>query len=505
VDPTSVELLALAAAAGAAAGAHALLRRAERRLPLWLARRRGPEPAPQAVGALRRGVARAVVAAKLVVWIALAAFASQRLPSLMHARDGLAGTIAHAARAPLVRWNERPWSALDLLVVPLLLLALWLGIGLAIRALRWQLARSGALDEGAGDGFASVARWGLTAAGGVIALQAAGVDVSSLAVFGGVLGVGIGFGLQNLTSNFVSGLQLSVERPIRPGDFVTLGPHAGTVVRVGGRATEIRTRDHVTVLVPNAKFLEGELVNWSHGSPVCRLHVPVGVAYGSDLARARAVLLAAARAHPGVLADPRPRVEMRGFGDSALLLELLVWTCDPAAQQTTTSDLLFAIDAGLRRHGISVPFPQRDLHLRSPSLDRLVAALGARAFPELAEAPAPAPAEPDVELAPDATRDPALWSGAELDALAARLRGPGGVAIADRRHRLRVHRRCFVGRDAVRWLVEREAVGRDEAIALGRRLVARGLLRHVLDEHDFEDAPFFYRFREDDDEAASAA
>jgi hypothetical protein len=222
------------------------------------------------------------------------------------------------------------------------------------------------------------------------------------------------------------------------------------------------------------------------------------VAYGSDVPRVRHALLEAARAHPGVEKEPRPQVQLRHFGESSLDLELLVWTRDPRDQSRLVSDLNFRIEEAFRRHGIRIPFPQRDLHLRSPGLERLLEGLGrgsaagaaAEEPADAAEVPAPPPSVHE--------RGPDEWDEAEIAAVAARMRGPDGVAIADRRHLLSIHPRCFVGREAVDWLVAREGLGRAEAVRLGERLVGLGLVHHVLDEHGFRDAHLFYRFRADD-------
>jgi small-conductance mechanosensitive channel len=486
----------------AAVAAHAFLRLAERRLPLWLARRAG-DASFAALSARRHAVGLALLAPKLAVWATAGFFVSERLPALMAARDRLALLVSSSFMAPLVRMGERAWSALDLLELPLLLAAVWIGASFSTRIVKRQLARAGGGAWSGGDTFATLARYVLTGAGALVVLQVWGFDVSSLALFGGVLGVGLGFGLQNVTSNFVSGLLLSFERPIKPGDFVTLGELSGTVLRIGARSTEIRTPDHVSILVPNSRFLEQEVVNWSHGSPLCKLHAPVGVAYGSDPARVRVALLEAARNHPKIASDPRPTVDLDGFGADALLFDLEFWTRDPQDQKEILASLNYRIEASLRRHRIAIPFPQRDLHLRSPELLRAIEAWSRREFPELAvadaaAAPAAAAPAPEHEHEHEVESSPAFWSDAQLVALAERMRAPGGVAIADRRHRLATYRRCFVGSDAVRWLVEREGLTRAEAILVGQRLVEQGLLHHVLDEHGFEDAHLFYRFATDE-------
>ncbi len=211
----------------------------------------------------------------------------------------------------------------------------------------------------------------------------------------------------------------------------------------------------------------------------------------------RRALLEAARGHSAVLADPRPQVQLRRFGESSLDCELLVWTRDPRNQQRLVSDLNFRIEQALRRHGIGIPFPQRDLHLRSPALERALEAWRRRSGEADAAPLATSDLATPAPEAPGTPRDcgPDEWSDAEIAAAAARLRE--GVPIRDRRHRLSFHRRCFVGAEAVDWLVANEGLSRAEALALGRQLVASGLVHHVLDEHDFRDGFFFYRFRAD--------
>jgi small-conductance mechanosensitive channel len=375
--------------------------------------------------------------------------------------------------------------------------------------LRASLLRPLGLDNAREETIASLLRYGLLFLGILIALQAAGVDVRGLAIAGGVLGVGIGFGLQNLANNIVSGVVIGLERPIRVGDVVKVGEHFGTVERIGARSTALRTLDRVTVLIPNSRFLETEVVNWSHGDPVSRVHVPVGVDYGSNVAAVRSALLEAARAHPAVLREPRPQVQLKAFGGSSLDFELLVWTGDPRNQFTLTSDLNYRIEAELDRHGVRVPFPQLDVHIRTPELGRAFdAGSGERGGPAFAAEPARDPRirhathEP-VQMSRD-ERGPHDWTAAELEAALERMMGPEGVPRADRRHWLRVHRDCFVGSDAVAWLMKREGLTRNEAGELGERLGELGRIRHVLDEHGFRDGPFYYRFGGDAARAPAA-
>jgi len=504
-------LLSGAALAGAAL-LHFALRRLARRIPVWVARRRGGSAAPAGGRAESPGLTRALELAVLppqaAAWVAAIAFAVDRFPAARAARARLGEALARSVDTPLFRLGERAYTAEDLLVLPLLLGAVWVGVAATTNLLAAPVLMRAGVERGVQERVLALARWALVFVGGLVVLQLWGVDVTSLAIVASVLGVGIGFGLQHIANNLMSGLLITLERPVQPGDFVKVGDSLGTVERVGGRSTQVRTLDNVTILVPNSRFLENEVVNYSHGDPTTRLHVPVGVAYGSDLAAARGALLEAARSHPAVLADPPPQVQLTGFGDSSLDLDLLVWTREPRTQLTLRSDLYFRIEAGLRRAGVTIPFPQRDLHLRSEAIEGLAAAVarreyglelgaGAGALHAGASRSTPGAAAADDAAwlgAFDAQRSAEAWSEEELAALVKRMSGPGGVPIADRRHLLTVYRQCFVGREAVDWLVRGEGLTRGEAVAVGRLLVARGRVRHVLEEHGFEDGGLFYRF-----------
>jgi small-conductance mechanosensitive channel/CRP-like cAMP-binding protein len=201
----------------------------------------------------------------------------------------------------------------------------------------------------------------------IIVLHSVGFNVASLAVLAGGLGVGIGLGLQNLTVNFVSGINLLLERKVRVGDYVALETMEGYIQEISLQSTVIRTRDGEYVIVPNQQLANSRVVNWSYDNYTGRLHVPVGVAYGSDLALTTEVLLDVAYASPHVVPDPNPRVIFLGFGSSAIDLELRVWIKQIDLSPDIKSDLFFAIEAGLRENDISIPFPQLDLWVRQSS------------------------------------------------------------------------------------------------------------------------------------------
>jgi small-conductance mechanosensitive channel len=205
----------------------------------------------------------------------------------------------------------------------------------------------------------------------LIGLTFGGVDLSKLAIVAGALSVGIGFGLQNIVSNFVSGLILLFERPIRSGDYINVGGSAGTVRRMRIRATEIETPDHETLIVPNSILLSSQVRNRDLRIRYGQVSVSIGVAYGSDLARVQQLLLAVAAAHPGVIDADQvagmsgPAVRFTDFGASSLDFELTAQILEAPEKDAIASDLRFAIDAEFRKAGIEIPFPQRDLNLRT--------------------------------------------------------------------------------------------------------------------------------------------
>lgn len=211
----------------------------------------------------------------------------------------------------------------------------------------------------------------ILAMGVLIALSVAGINLSSLSIFAGALGVGLGLGLQQVVRNFLSGVTLLLDRSLGPGDFIELeGGVTGEVVEVGSRATRLVTNDNVDVMVPNAQLLDGRVINWTRGGGTRRVHVPFNVAYGSDKEKVRAAALEAAREVPFTLPDDgvrRTQVWLTKFADSALEFELVVWPSLEAVKRPGAMYAAYnwAIEDALRRHRIDIPFPQTDVHLRT--------------------------------------------------------------------------------------------------------------------------------------------
>lgn len=205
--------------------------------------------------------------------------------------------------------------------------------------------------------------YAILACGVYIGLKVINIPLGALVGFFALLGVGIGFGLQNLASNFISGLILLIERPVKVGDRLEVDDVWGDVTRISLRTTLITTPDDIAIIVPNSKLLENNVTNYSYGNRRMRLHVPVGIAYGSDVAAAHEAMESAANEHSEVLKHPAPKVWFRGFGDSSLDMELLCWISDAKQKFDVLSELNRAIDNAFRERGITIPFPQRDIHI----------------------------------------------------------------------------------------------------------------------------------------------
>ena len=200
--------------------------------------------------------------------------------------------------------------------------------------------------------------------GFLLAVGALGVDLTKVTVLAGAFGVGLGFGLQNVVNNFVSGLIVLFERPIHAGDAIQMGDLAGEVRRIGIRSTTVRTPEGADVIVPNASLVSERVTNWTHSDRLRRMDVRVGVAYGSEPEKVLDLLRGVAASHPGVLAGPAPLALFLGFGDSALNFELRAWTDRFDQWVVIRSELSVAVYAALRDAGMEIPFPQHEVRLR---------------------------------------------------------------------------------------------------------------------------------------------
>jgi len=224
------------------------------------------------------------------------------------------------------------------------------------------------IDEGNREAIAVIVRYLTIAIGLIIVLEGIGFDFASLAVIAGGLGIGIGFGIQDFTTNFFSGLTLLLDRPIKVGDYVELDGLSGTVNKISIRSTIINTNEDSSVIVPNSDMISSKIVNWSYANPSCCLHIPIDVADNSNPLLVTETLLNTAYTEPSVLRHPNPKVLFVGFGDACFKFELLAWINRPNQKELIQSSLNFAIEYNLRQRKISLPGKPRDLWIRNPEV-----------------------------------------------------------------------------------------------------------------------------------------
>lgn len=253
--------------------------------------------------------------------------------------------------------------------------ALWLATALST-LLEKRLERSKDTNASTRVLISKLTRISLVLLAILIALSAVGIDLTALAIFSGALGVGLGFGLQKIFSNLVSGVILLVDKSIKPGDVISLGTTFGWINYHGLRYTSVITRDGTEHLIPNEELITQRVENWSFSNDLVRLKEPIGISYDSDVRLAIQLCTEAAQMNPRVLRDPEPRAQLVGFGDSSVNLELRLWIDDPQqGRANVISEVLLSIWDKFHEHGITIPFPQRDLHVKSVLGETDIAAL----------------------------------------------------------------------------------------------------------------------------------
>jgi small-conductance mechanosensitive channel len=275
----------------------------------------------------------------------------------------------NAAGIPLLWTAPVPGISLSLvqlfLLIALLVAVFWFSSRTKRFLFNRFLVKSG-LDRSLQYAIAQIVSNLVLVIGIFIVLENTGIHLGALTVFAGAVGVGVGFGLQNIASNFISGLVILAERPITIGDRVEVAGIIGQVQQIRARSTVILTNDNIAMIVPNTKFIDSPVTNWTYGDPRVRFRVPIGVAYGSDVKKVSEALVAAGQSNPHVLEHPAPSVFLTRFGESSIDFELVVWSSEMSHRPSRfKSDLNFAIEEKLREAGIEIPFPQRDVHIRS--------------------------------------------------------------------------------------------------------------------------------------------
>ncbi|NES77626.1 MULTISPECIES: mechanosensitive ion channel domain-containing protein [unclassified Okeania] len=453
------------------------------------------------------------IAVRVIVWIVVVLYITDLIPFLSNYRDKVLNILKESFTSTIFNLGNKGFSILDIMFLVGLTIAMWKGVGYFISIFRSKIIGLTGAEQSIQDTISFLVQYGLIFLGILIILQLWGVDVSSLAIIASVLGVGIGFGLQNIANNFMSGIILIFERPIQVGDFIQVGNLEGIVKRIGLRSTYITTLDKISLIVPNSRFLENEVLNWSHNNPISRVKVPIGVAYGSEIRLVRKAILEVAKSHPEVLLHPSPQLWFQEFGDSSLNFDLLVWIREPQKKSKLKSELNYRIEVSLRKYGIEIPFPQRDLHLKSPEIEQMIQTWIQKNTTQSAELYYPdsfvhklerkisdleLDEEDNLTVSTINNIDSEILNNIDIDTLIQEMRGSHGVAIKDRRHRWGIYPKCFVGSEAVKWLMRTQNLNLQEAISIGQLLINRGLIHHVLDRHDFKNEYLFYSFYEEE-------
>lgn len=340
-----VPLWPAALAAAAAGWPYRLLDIAASLLSAWLAIR-------VAAALLAHPVAANVVA--VVAWSVAALNITGLLAPTVTLLDGLGVQVGDSRVSLLAVINALLWLAA----------LTWAALGAARLAERRLLASRG-LTPSMQVLLGKLTRVALLATAVLLSLNTVGIDLTALTVFGGAIGLGLGFGLQKVVSNLVSGVILLLDKSVKPGDVVAISGTYGWINALGARYVSVITRDGIEHLIPNEELIANRVENWSYSSRLVRLHIPVRVAYGSDPHLALALCVEAAAATPRILPDPEPRCLLLAFGDNALELELRIWIDDPTkGVANVKSEVLLAIWDRFRENGLEVPLPQRVVHLR---------------------------------------------------------------------------------------------------------------------------------------------
>ena len=264
--------------------------------------------------------------------------------------------------------NDTPITISSFIILGLILGLVTYASRMASRVLRTQILNKFDVDQAITYTLSKLVQYVVIVLGTIFGFQFIGIDLSGLTVIFGLLSVGIGFGLQNLTSNFISGLIVLFERPISIGDRVIVNDIEGDVSDISIRATTIVTLDNKRIIVPNERFISSEVINLTHGDRRLRIDLPVGVSYSSDLDLVIRALEEVASESASVMKKPKAEVHFRSFGDSSWDMELRVWINNAKSHPSVRSELNMAIVRKFREHNVEIPFPQRDLHIISPKV-----------------------------------------------------------------------------------------------------------------------------------------
>jgi small-conductance mechanosensitive channel len=260
---------------------------------------------------------------------------------------------------------DRRITLLDLVQIAITLLILFAIVRLASRVINHSIRHARRLDPTQQLLAQKLVGVGLLVGAFFIGIDIVGIDLTALAVFSGAVGLAVGFGLQKTFGNLIAGIILLMDRSIKPGDVIVVGDSFGHVTKIGVRAVSVVTRDGKEHLIPNENLMTQEVENWSYSSKDVRVHIPVGVSYQADLPTAQRLMIEAARSSARVLDDPAPTVWLRAFGESSVDHDILVWISDPeAGVGNVQSEVLNRLWTLFKEHGVELPYPQRDIHVK---------------------------------------------------------------------------------------------------------------------------------------------
>ncbi len=306
--------------------------------------------------------------ARVSIWTVVILYIANIFPLTRVWSYRLSQSLISGFTTPFITIGNNSYSLLNFLFLICLLIGAFLGANTLANILRLRVLNLTQISREVQEAIAIFVKYTLIFISSIVILQVWGFNLSSLTILASGISVAIGFGFQNIAKNFGSGLVLLFERPIKVGDFVEVNQYMGIVEYIGPRSTIIRTLDQISIIVPNSRFLEEEVINWSHSNSISRVRLPLGVSYSCDVNLVKTILLQVAQQSIDVLKEPPPLVLFKGFGDHAINFELLVWIEDPSRQGIVKSDLFFALEALLKQNNIEIPFPQQDLHFRSGNI-----------------------------------------------------------------------------------------------------------------------------------------
>ncbi len=292
-----------------------------------------------------------------LIWVTFALYSIGWLPFVVDTLDAIGVSIGDNKRLSLLGLIQ-----LSLMLALLLLIAMWLS-----RQVEKRLRKSTVLDISMRVAVSKIFKFTIITVALLSALSSVGIDFTALTVFGGALGVGLGFGLQRIASNFVSGFILLFDRSIKPGDVISVGQNFGWVEELNARYIVVRNREGVETLIPNENLVTTEVINWSFNDKKVRLKIPVQISYEDDPEQAMEIMRQAAVQSDRVLAFPRPVCRLMEFGNYGINLELRVWISDPQnGVANVRSDINLAIWKAFKEEGITIPYPHQDIHFTNP-------------------------------------------------------------------------------------------------------------------------------------------